>query len=91
MKAETFVEYLRRVGSDYQASAHAVNPDEDSPTAEDYQRAADTIEDLARALARMVHALKLDDMSGYERDQRYAINAADRLLKRSRPLGKVIA
>lgn len=89
MKAETFVEYLRRVGSDYQASY--VPQGEACPTAEDYQRAADTIEDLARALARMVHALKLDDMSGFERDQREAINAADRLLKRSRPLGKVIA
>lgn len=47
---------------------------------------------ISRApLARMVHALKLDAMSGFERDQRAAILAANRLLKRSRPLGKVIA
>ena len=77
-KPETFVEYLRRVGSDYQASASATNPEEVSPTAEDYQRAADTIEDFARALAKVAESLGLDDLSNFEPEQRRAIRLAMR-------------
>ena len=77
-KPETFVEYLRRVGSDVQASY--VPPEETSPTAEDYQRAADTIEDLTRELARMVDAFERDDMSVYGITERRAVKSANRLL-----------
>lgn len=84
---ETFPQYLNRVGTDYQTSARATNPDEDSPTAEDYFRAADTIEDLTRALARMVDAFERDDMSCYGAEEKRATRAANRLL-RSKPMGK---
>ena len=92
-KPETFVEYLRRVGSDYQASAEASGnacASEPSPTAEDYQRAADTIEDFSRALARMVDAFGLDDRSMFEVDQRRALRAAERLMAGYKVMGKKV-
>lgn len=92
-KPETFVAYLRRVGSDHQASSEASGTacaSEPSPTAEDYQRAADTIEDLSRALARMVAAFQRDDMTCYGREERKATSAAVRLLK-GKVMGKKVA
>lgn len=82
-KPETFVEYLNRVGKDYADSGSEF-------TAEDYYRAADTIEDLTRALARMVDAFERDDMSCYGAEEKRATKAANRLL-RSKVMGKVIA
>lgn len=92
-RPETFVEYLNRVGKDHQASSEANGvacASEPSPTAEDYYRAADTIEDLARALARMVDAFERDDMSCYGAEEKRATSAANRLLK-ARVMGKKIA
>lgn len=85
---ETFPQYLNRVGTDYQTSARATNPDEDSPTAEDYFRAADTIEDLSKAIARMIDAFGLDDRSMFTVEQRKALRAAERLMTGYRPMGK---
>jgi hypothetical protein len=49
---ETFPEYLRRVGDDYQAS---YGDDEESPTKRDYYDAAERIEELEAALRFIVN------------------------------------
>lgn len=81
-KPETFVEYLRRVGSDVQASYTPA--EETSPTAEDYQRSADAIEDLAKAINGMIDAFGLDDRSMFTVEQRRALKASERLMNRYR-------
>lgn len=88
-KPETFVEYLRRVGSDVQASYEP--KEETSPTAEDYQRSADAIEDLAKAIHGMIDAFGLDDRSMFTVEQRRALKASERLVTGYKVMGKRLA